>query len=326
MSKYSKSGLRTLKRASYLRFASVFWAFSLIFTASFGSVLAGEYKDIEGAAVAINLSGYVVGNACFQTPTCSGSFEPPFLLSPNGTYSVLNFPLSSSSLETLTVTGINPLGDIVGFYLDENYGQHGFLLRGNGAFTNIDAPGASPLPFLGTTANGINAWGDIVGQYFDSAGVSHDFLLRNGAFINFIVPISGSTGNTPNGINALDEIVGSYIDSSGSSHGFLLSKSAVKTIDFPGAASSDANGINLQGDIVGSYTVPVNNNPYAGSYSYGFLLRRGTFTTINPPGPIPFLGTQAAAYGINDLGAIVGGYYKATGPGSASPYGFLLTR
>ena len=57
--------------------------------------------------------------------------------------------------------GINPRGDIVGFYVDTGGRQHGFV-RQDGLYTTIDFPLAS---LRGMVANGINAQGEIVGQY-----------------------------------------------------------------------------------------------------------------------------------------------------------------
>lgn len=57
--------------------------------------------------------------------------------------------------------GINPRGDVVGFYIDTAGIQHGFLLT-DGTFTTIDFPLAG---VRNTSANGINAQGEIVGQY-----------------------------------------------------------------------------------------------------------------------------------------------------------------
>lgn len=60
-----------------------------------------------------------------------------------------------------SVRGINPQGDIVGFYVDSAGRQHGFLRR-DGLYTTIDFPLNG---VRATIANGINARGEIVGQY-----------------------------------------------------------------------------------------------------------------------------------------------------------------
>jgi probable HAF family extracellular repeat protein len=76
------------------------------------------------------------------------------------------------------------------------------------------------------------------------------------------------------------------------------------TFDDPSALTGTtyAYGINDTGQIVGWY--------YDGSGNggnHGFLLSGGTYTTLDYPGAISPHGTSATwAYGINDLGQIVG--------------------
>jgi uncharacterized membrane protein len=108
--------------------------------------------------------------------------------------------------------GINPSGQIVGFYISPVLHLHGFLYDG-GVFTTIDVPGA----FL-TEAYGINPSGQIVGFYGDSAG-AHGFLYDGGVFTTIDPP--GATFDTQaSGINPRGQIVGFYGDSTGA-HGFL---------------------------------------------------------------------------------------------------------
>ena len=90
--------------------------------------------------------------------------------------------------------GINPRGDIVGFYSATGFTAHGFLFHG-GTFTAIDVPGASCPPFFpcaSTVALGINPNGDIVGSYF-AGFTNHGFLLHRGAFTTIDVPGALST-------------------------------------------------------------------------------------------------------------------------------------
>ena len=56
--------------------------------------------------------------------------------------------------------GVNARGDIVGFYVDAQRRQHGFLLQ-DGRYSTIDYPITG---VRATIANGINARGEIVGQ------------------------------------------------------------------------------------------------------------------------------------------------------------------
>ena len=80
-------------------------------------------------------------------------------------------------------------------------------------------------------------------------------------------------------------------------------------IDFPGPPTgTDALGINAAGQVVGRYV--------AGGTEHGFLLDKGTFTTVDPPG-----STFTEAIGINASGQIVGDYTDASGTG----HGFVAT-
>ena len=69
--------------------------------------------------------------------------------------------------------GINPEGDISGYYFDSSGNAHGFPLS-KGRFNIIDVPAAFGI---GTAAYGINPQGDIVGLYSDGSGNTHGFLL-----------------------------------------------------------------------------------------------------------------------------------------------------
>ena len=68
-------------------------------------------------------------------------------------------------------------------------------------------------------------------------------------------------------------------------HGFLLSGSTFASIDFPGAASSEALGINNRGDVVGDYSL-VGATPCCGVGTHGFVLSEGTFSIIDVPGSV----------------------------------------
>jgi probable HAF family extracellular repeat protein len=83
-----------------------------------------------------------------------------------------------------------------------------------------------------------------------------------------------------------------------------------KSIDFPGAASTQAFGINERGEVVGAYTD-------TGGNSHGFQLSDGRFRSIDFPGAI-----STTARGINDDGEVVGAFANITEP--AGFHGFVL--
>jgi len=91
----------------------------------------------------------------------------------NGVYSLLDLP---SYAVLSDARDINPLGEIVGFYVDSSNRHHGFLLNRAG-FTPIDFPGADVVL---THALGIDPEGNIVGMYVTRDGHPHGFLASRG--------------------------------------------------------------------------------------------------------------------------------------------------
>ena len=168
-------------------------------------------------------------------------------------------PIDVPGASVTEAFGINPEGDIVGFYEagPPPFVGHGFLLS-KGVFTPIN------VPFPGTfsaQAQWINPEGDIVGRYADATG-TRGFLLSKGVFTPINVP--GASLTEANGINPQGVIVGAY-DETGV-HGFLLSKGVFTPIDVPGASLTFASGINPRGDIVGLYSDATG--------THGFLLSK----------------------------------------------------
>src|SRR5580658_6294679 len=84
------------------------------------------------------------------------------------TFTTIDFPSAASTQSW----GINPRGDIVGFYTTSDTASHGFLLSG-GHFTPINFPGAAV-----TLINGVDPRGDLVGEFGVTLTSSHrGFLL-----------------------------------------------------------------------------------------------------------------------------------------------------
>jgi probable HAF family extracellular repeat protein len=67
-------------------------------------------------------------------------------------------------------SGINDIGEVVGYFQDANRVFHGFVLV-DGSYYPTDVPGATSTAVLG-----IDNAGDIVGQYYDSNGDAYAFL------------------------------------------------------------------------------------------------------------------------------------------------------
>jgi probable HAF family extracellular repeat protein len=232
------------------------------------------------------------------------------------TFTTIDFPGAADTVECCSaILNINPVGQIVGGYLDVSGTGHGFLLS-HGNYTTIDFPEA-----IYTEALGINPEGQIVGTYVDASFDVHGFLLSQGNFSAISFP--GSPMTFINWINPEGDMVGGYLGSDGTFHGLLVSRGTFTTIDFPGASATFALGINSGGKIVGAYV------DQAGINLHGFLLSKGRFRSFDIPGSVTnlsacggFGGGVAYTDGINNEGAIVGGYCGADG----HLHGFLLSQ
>ena len=95
----------------------------------------------------VNASGLVTGT----------SEDTSFLFDPaTSTYTSFSVPAAIST----DALGINDLGVTVGYYIDSNGAEHGFIRNADGAFTFFNFPGA----FI-TAITGINDAGNFVGYY-----------------------------------------------------------------------------------------------------------------------------------------------------------------
>ena len=178
----------------------------------------------------------------------------------------------------------------------------------NYSFTTIDIPGAS-----GTAAVGINDAAQIVGQFIGATG-KLGFLDTQGSFTSIGFPGAHTTAAL--GINSGGLIVGTYRDASSIDHGFLFSAatSTFIPINVPGSTNTAGQGINGEDQIVGYFS--------DASGTHGFLDTGGSFTSIDVPGA-SFQGQATTeAFGINDLGQIIGGFFDPQG----DTHGFLDTQ
>lgn len=202
-------------------------------------------------------------------------------------------------------TGINDLGQAVGYYSYEGHYSHGFLRDASGA-TRIDVPGAQE-----TNAWGINNLGAIVGTYSTADGANHAFLYNAGSYRTVDVP--GASQTNAFGINNLGQIVGSYRASpSGPLIGFIRDGESLVTFSpEAGSAAIFAAGINDAGQVVGSYD--------ASGRSRGYLREGST----NHPFSVGSEHGSTIAYGVNASGAIAGAYWD--GVLGTSYHGFIKT-
>ena len=252
------------------------------------------------------ISGYF-GSGATGHPNKGYTIVPPY---GQNNYTNENFP---GSVQT-QVTGLNNLGDTVGFWVNGKGANLGFV-EWNGVFTSYKNPNTGK----GTVNQllGINDKGIAVGFYTDANGVNHAYKLNqaNGKFIA-IVPPGSMHGAVATGINDNGDIVGFLTASDGTTvAGFLLKGGHYTEFDFPNSTNTTPFGVNQSDQIVGSY---VDSNGAMHGFLLSSPLSHANWKSIDDPNGI---GTTVVN-GLNDHGKLVGFYVDSAG----NTDGFLATK
>ena len=229
------------------------------------------------------------------------------------TYKQVDVPFAGAIVTEL-VGGPNPQGTSVGAWEDSTGVFHGFTLTAMGVFMSFDAPHSTA-----TFPTFISPQGDIVGDIIDSTTfVAHGFILSRRKHTRVDFP--GAAGTNLGGISPSGELSGNtcsdpacgFFGAANTTRSFVRSTTGVFTIfDPPGATSSSASTVNPSGAVVGSYTDAV------GELFHGYLLKNGTYTTIDFPGA----PNGTFADGGNPQNNVIGVYFDAAGTG----HGFVLS-
>ena len=120
---------------------------------------------VAGATYTLAVAAYnTAGNQSSYSSTITVII--PFVHYTTTTYTTTTLALPGSTVTS--ATGINDVGQIVGYFVDA-MGYHGFLYTG-GSFSTLDVPGSTV-----TFATGINDVGQIVGYFGDAMG-RHGFV------------------------------------------------------------------------------------------------------------------------------------------------------
>ncbi len=233
-----------------------------------------------------------------------------------------------------TAQGINPAGDIVGFYVDAVGRTHGYVLSG-GQFTTIDVPGAlaGVAGVLPTVARGINPAGDIVGNYTAPVSAAPEgspdfcpaagsmacikgFLYSGGQFSTVLVP--GHPGAIPQRITPDGDIYGCLhdFDMRGSMFGFGRTRFGYISLTAGGGELADASksvpGSMNDGATPDGRTIVGGWTDMATGHGHGYVVRDGVFQSYDVPG-----STGTDIWDINAGGVFVGVYH------SSRNYGFV---
>jgi hypothetical protein len=246
-----------------------------------GGVIVGDYRDSSGT-----LHGFLVAGERYVTVDVPGAL------------------IGLTGVLPTRLQGINPAGDIVGFYFAPPGSsadcklaatppcQKGFLLH-RGTFSTVLFPGHE-----GSIPQRITPTGNIYGCYHDLDYMGSMFgftRTASGTFTSIDVPASMHTGATPDG----STVVGLYADLTMMppvAHGYVIQDGKLQSFDVPGSKFTQAWDINPSGSIVGEF------QDLTGAF-HGFLRTADRYTSIDFPAAI---GTHA--FGINPGGAIVGTY------------------
>jgi uncharacterized membrane protein len=171
-------------------------------------------------------------------------------------------------------------------------------------FQPIDFPGAQQ-----TVPVAMNNDGVVSGWYIDSMNRNHGFTWEAGVYTTRDVPGATDTYLVST-YGSVHE--GSFRDGAGHVHGFIWDGSGVTVLDVPGSAftllapfevgmglGTSALGMSPTGTIVGEYAT-------ANGAGHGFILKNGTYTTVNHPSALGIPGSGTLLVSVNESGTAVG--------------------
>jgi hypothetical protein len=268
----------------------------------------------------INASGDIVGR--YKDPF---NVSHGFLWPHNGQLVSFDVPddVAGGHVAYTDARGINPGGDIVGYYVlagDEGVAGRGFLRRRDGTFLRV----YPPAPHLNVYLQRIQPDGSIQGCYHDhDTGMSmYGAVLSRGVWTAFPLPMSMTNGATPD----LSVETGFAVDmmvTPPRSRAFLRRNGDPNPVLFDynynrsgNVSATSAWDMNPLGAIVGNYRI--GTDP-----PHGFLLKNGTFSSIEYQAAGLVGPTVTSALGINVHGDIVGWYTDPTT--NFNQRGFLAT-
>lgn len=269
--------------------------------------------ELNSTGLGINGSGIVVGTSLPADVSTTSAF-----IDKGSMVALGNFGGAYTE-----ANGINAGGQVVGSSQDVNSADHAFLWTPNkpgGTKGHMHDLGILPGA-IGTRAYAINSDGTVTGSYLDAGYYEHAIVWRptpgKGTFgrMTALVELPGATGSSGLAINRSGVIAGSVELPSGS-HAFMYDTRMHDLGTFGGGHNTWAYSINSSGQIVGWGDIAYM------SYDHAFIYSNGRMTDLNKllTGAARSSVVLTTAYGINDMGQIVG---VATVDGHA--HGYLLT-
>ena len=243
-----------------------------------GDITTFDVQDaVQGTfAYNINAAGAIAGNYVDANGVSHG-----FVRAPDGTVATFDAPGAGTSSGQGTFTtftdGLNPAGELAGYYTDSTGGNHSFVRAPDGAITTFDVPGAVTGTGFhqGTLTAGIDPQGTVSGNYFDGNFATHGYLRApDGTIVKYDVPGAGSgnfQGTVGAAINPAGALASYWVDDNNIVHGYLRTQQrTIVKFDVSGGGTGPFQGtfpfvIGSSGAIAGYY---VDDNNAA----HGFLL------------------------------------------------------
>jgi hypothetical protein len=228
-----------------------------------------------------------------------------YVLSPNyhqSDYVSENFPHSTQT----QVTGLNNVGNTVGFWVNKAGANFGFYTAGT-HFHQVDFPKATNASPQVDQLLGINDHGVAVGFYTNSSGNNrgYEYNIHTRKYSRVLEPgaSQGLSGPslTATAINNHGTIAGFFTTGTGVVAAFVKTAHTFTQLNFPGASMTQAFGINDSGEVVGSYTTGTSKTPPM----HGFIWTHANgFKTVNDPQGV----NTTIINGLNKKGYLVGFY------------------
>jgi hypothetical protein len=262
-----------------------------------------NHRDVTfNQLLGINRAGLIAG---YFGSGVAGHPNKGYLLRPGYSqrdYTNENFPHSAQT----QVTGLNNIGNTVGFWANAAGANFGFYTAGK-HFHEVNFPDVPNSKPQMDQLLGINDHGVAVGFYQNSAGNNrgYEYNIHSHRYTRVLIPGASQGLSGPSltaaAINNNGEVAGFYVTQTGETVAFVKTAHTFTTIIFPHSSSTQALGINDFGLVVGDYTVGTGGN----AEMHGFTWQAGHgFREVNDP-----LGVNTTTInGVNDHGDLVGFY------------------
>jgi hypothetical protein len=217
-----------------------------------------------------------------------------------------NFPHSAQT----QVTGLNNVGNTVGFWANKAGANFGFYTSGT-HFHEVNFPHVPNSSPQVDQLLGINDHGVAAGFYTNNKSENRGFTynIHTHKFHRVLEPgttASGGPSLQATAINNKGYVAGIYVTPSGETVAFLKRNASFTTLIAPHSSMTQAFGVSASGVVVGDYVVGTGNN--AKMHGFTWTVSHG-FKTVNDPHGV----NTTTVNGINSHGDLVGFYVDVKG-------------